>query len=440
MPNTGQLTQPTTVHPRGAAEPVRELLSTFSGGRETWAEFRRTFPKAPVPDAESLIDELRRVDLRGRGGAGFPVWIKLDAVVRRSAQGPVVVVANGEEGEPASVKDRFLLRHRPHMVLEGLRIVQAVLGEVHSTTVYVSDPIAGQSVRRALSERSNLHADVFLTESRYVSGEETAAVRAINGGPALPVQKPPRPFEEGVLGLPTAVMNVETLARVAQLCAAVGDADSAADRSLLTLVGPEGAVLTEATRHERLVDVAREVLGIEVVEGTPVLAGGFFSGFLPSAALAVGLGFEEFRGAGTGLGCGAFVCMPTGCPVEMAVDVLAFYDRENAHQCGSCFKGTAAMHQALSRISVAHARDEDSENLRRWSTSLVGRGSCGALDGAAGVVRTLLDQFGPAVETHATEACPGCAAAAANPRGDTQFRVALPNHSHDQSTNAKEGP
>ncbi len=144
---------------------------------------------------------------------------KLHTVRNASLRGAeTVVIANGEEGEPASVKDRWLLRNRPHLVLDGLRLASRVAG-ARRAYVYVSDQAAATTVTAALSEvESDAFGDttvnVVTVEPGYVAGEETAAVRVINGGPAKPTDKPPRPFEEGVDGVPTLVSNVETLANL----------------------------------------------------------------------------------------------------------------------------------------------------------------------------------------------------------------------------------
>ncbi|MFW3171791.1 NADH-ubiquinone oxidoreductase-F iron-sulfur binding region domain-containing protein [Geodermatophilus sp. CPCC 206100] len=393
---------------------------------ESLAAFRASSPAVPAPDAAALVEVLRSADLRGRGGAGFPAWRKVAAVAERRSGGPVAVVANGEEGEPASCKDRYLLRHRPHAVLEGLDVVRRAL-DAEVAVVYVSDPGSRRRVEEALAERGLGDVEVFLAPRGYVSGEETAVVRALDGGPALPTQKPPRPFEAGVGGRPTAVMNVETLARAGRLwtAAALGR-DPGPDQLLLTLLGPERAVLTEVPVGTRLRDAVDRTLGLAVPAGAPVLAGGFFSGFLPEGALDAPLDFDGFRRLGSGVGCGSFLVLPGACPVDVATDVMAFFDRENAHQCGSCFKGTAAMHQALLRIGTGRAESEDVARLERWSHTLPGRGSCATLDGAACLVRTLLTQFADDVARHAVAPCEPCAAAARRADPDTRFRVPTP--------------
>lgn len=172
-----------------------------------------------MTDVDALHDAISQAGVLGRGGAAFPLAVKL-ATVRQAAQRGVdtVLVANGEEGEPASVKDRWLLRHRPHLVLDGVRLAAQIIGARHAH-VYVSDERAAVAVRTALDELTpealdGITVSMLTVAPGYVAGEETAAVRAINGGPAKPTDKPPRPFEEGVGGLPTAVSNVETLANL----------------------------------------------------------------------------------------------------------------------------------------------------------------------------------------------------------------------------------
>ncbi|MER7115817.1 NADH-ubiquinone oxidoreductase-F iron-sulfur binding region domain-containing protein [Saccharomonospora azurea] len=365
--------------------------------RETLAEYVR-------PDGVSgreLIDAVEAADLRGRGGAGFPTAVKMRAVAER--EGPRTVVANGDEGEPLAVKDRYLLRIRPHLVLDGLlRAADAVSAD--RAVVYLSDALAEDSVRTALDEvgRTAVPIDVVRVARTYVGGEESAVVRAVNGGPALPTDKPPRPFESGVDGGPTLVANVETLARIPGIAAG-----TASDSVLLTLTG---AVERPGLYEVPLGRPLREHL---TVPSAPqgFLMGGFFAGLLGPRALDIPFGFAELRAEGSGLGCGAvFVLGPDDCPVAAVADVLAYFDRENARQCGPCFRGTAAMAEAARELADGTATDARLEKLRGWSQSLRGRGACATLDGACNVVASLLDEFPELVDRHRATPCPRCAA------------------------------
>src|SRR6201996_4335440 len=194
------------------------LLSSHSAhGREDLAAYRQLGGYQPLAGPDQLIGEVESSGLLGRGGAGFPLSVKVRAVRDNGlAAGGSVVVANGEEGEPASIKDRWLLRHRPHLILDGLRLAAAMVG-ADCTYVYVSDPESARSVEAALNELAagafdGVRVELWNVEPGYIAGEETAAIRAINGGPVKPTDKPPRPFEVGVSGLPTLGGNVQTLA------------------------------------------------------------------------------------------------------------------------------------------------------------------------------------------------------------------------------------
>src|SRR5262249_15835850 len=154
----------------------------------------------PLDDADALLEQVDLSGLLGRGGAAFPLGTKLRAVRDAGRRGSeTVVIANGEEGEPASIKDRWLLRNRPPLGLDGLRLATPMVGASRGY-VYVSDQQSATAVAGALGELKPeafgaTSVTVVAVEPTYVAGEETAAVRRINGGPAKPTDKPPRPFE-----------------------------------------------------------------------------------------------------------------------------------------------------------------------------------------------------------------------------------------------------
>ncbi|HEX4287613.1 MAG TPA: NADH-ubiquinone oxidoreductase-F iron-sulfur binding region domain-containing protein, partial [Trebonia sp.] len=373
------------------------------------------------PDAGGLRDAIEQSGLRGRGGAAFPFAIKARSVRQAAERGLTpVVVANGEEGEPASVKDRWLLRHRPHLVLDGLRLAAYTVG-ADQAYVYVSDPAAARSVATALDEANQsghitLPVHLIVVDPGYVAGEETAAVQAINGGPAKPTDKPPRPFQAGVANRPTLVSNVETLANLPYIhqhgAAAYRDQGTAASPGtfLATISGAHRPpALYELPYGIPLGDVlALHEVPEEDVHG--VLMGGYFSGLLNRQALDLTLDHESTRGAGSGLGCGALAILTENdCPVAVAASVMAYFARENAGQCGSCFNGTAAMSAVLDAVRDRTAACDDLARLRRWSQVLRGRGACGTLDGAVNLAASLLTQFPELVIRHRTRGCDLCA-------------------------------
>ncbi|MFF9909431.1 NADH-ubiquinone oxidoreductase-F iron-sulfur binding region domain-containing protein [Streptomyces sp. NPDC013457] len=390
------------------ANPPGTVLGTAPGLTESADDYRATGGYDGLTAPDGLLAHLAASGLRGRGGAGFPAAVKLRSV--RDRGGAPVVVANGEEGEPGSVKDRWLLRARPHLVLDGLARSAAVVGAVRGV-VYLSDPVAAGSVRRALVEHPPpLPVEIVETRHTYVAGEETAAVRRIDGGPALPTAKPPRPFEQGVGGEPTLVSNVETLARIALTAARPDLRRSIALGTLVTLSGGQVAsVLTEVPYGVPLRVLAAE---LGVPDATGALMGGLFGGLVGADALGLPLEPDALTAAGTALGCGAIRFLSPGeCPVATAADAAAHLAAESARQCGVCVSGTRAVGDALRALAAGTAGRDTDDSLRRWSQGLPGRGACGLLDASAGIAGSLLRAFPRLVRSHLATPCPRCAAA-----------------------------
>jgi NADH:ubiquinone oxidoreductase subunit F (NADH-binding) len=417
--NTTQSTTITTATLPGCTP--RLLTEQARQAREDLAAYRRLGGYRPLASADALLSEVESSGLVGRGGAAFPLAVKLRTVrdngrLIADTGGPVVI-ANGEEGEPASIKDRWLLRNRPHLVLDGLRLAAAIV-EADRAYVYVSDPESAHSVEAALGELDpdtrGVTVHMLTVAPGYVAGEETAAVRVINGGPAKPTDKPPRPFEAGVDDRPTLVSNVETLANLPYLqCHG-----SAAFRSEGTSLSPGTflATITGGGKPPVLYELPHglaftELLAVHGVSPEQVrgaLMGGYFAGLLNRSVLETSLDHETMRRVGSGLGCGAISVITDDCPVAVAASVLAYFDRENAGQCGSCFNGTAAMAAAAGALRDGAATKEDVDRLRRWSVLLRGRGACATLDAATNVAASLLDQFPGEVTVHLDSTCQDC--------------------------------
>ncbi|WP_217159822.1 NADH-ubiquinone oxidoreductase-F iron-sulfur binding region domain-containing protein [[Mycobacterium] fortunisiensis] len=388
-------------------------------GTESLADYKQAGGYGPLADPDQLLAEVSASGLLGRGGAAFPLAVKLRTVRdngQRDANG-TVVIANGEEGEPASIKDRWLLRNRPHAVLDGLRLATAIV-RAERAVVYVSDAQAAAAVERALAERADgrdgPQVELVTVTPGYVAGEETAAVHVVNGGPAKPTDKPPRPFEEGVAGKPTLISNVETLAHLAYL----HQHGAQAFRALGTEASPGTflATITGAGLPPALYELPHgiafaDLLTLHGVSSDNVrgaLLGGYFAGLVNRDILGATLDHESVRALGSGLGCGAIGILTDDCPVAVAASVLAYFDRENAGQCGSCFNGTAAMAAVATALRDGDATAEDVERLRRWSVVLRGRGACATLDGAANVAASLLAQFPDLVQRHLESGCQTC--------------------------------
>jgi NADH:ubiquinone oxidoreductase subunit F (NADH-binding) len=398
---------------------VQPRLLRTSSRIEDYADYAQSGGFRRLDDPDHLLNEVNLSGLLGRGGAAFPTGTKLRAVRDAARRGiDTVVIANGEEGEPASVKDRWLLRNRPHLVLDGLRLAADIVG-ADRVYVYVSDPASAATVETALTHLSpevfnKVAVSVVTVSPGYVAGEETAAVRRINGGPAKPTDKPPRPFEEGVAGLPTLVSNVETLATLPYIHAH----GSESFRSAGTPMSPGTflATITGAGRAPALYEIPYgapfpgllTLHGVDPKSVNGVLMGGYFAGLVNTDILGATLDHESIRRLGSGLGCGAISILTDECPVAVAASVMAYFDRENAGQCGSCFNGTAAMAAVTEALRDGVATEDDIARLERWSIVLRGRGACATLDGATNVAASLLRQFPQVVARHVANDCEAC--------------------------------
>jgi NADH:ubiquinone oxidoreductase subunit F (NADH-binding) len=379
-------------------------------GMESLGEHQHRLGTLP-PARRALIDSIERSNLRGKGGAGFPVATKWRSVVAQKAGTPVVL-ANGGEGEPLSRKDRMLMEQRPHLVIDGALLAAGAVG-ADEIVLYVGADHAGaiQAMVRAVTERSaSERSRIRLVSApvRYVSGEETAAVHFINAGIALPTSIPPRPFERGIDGRPTLVQNVETLAHVA-LIARFGDewfrslgVGNASGTTLVTVGGavPQ-TVLIEIPLGLALADAVNAAGGI-TSNSDAVLLGGYFGGWVESGiAWGLPLDTEPLRQQGYSLGCGVIAVLPSGrCGVVETARILAYLAHESARQCGPCTFGLRAISASAGRIAGLAAAAGDLEHIQRWAGLLPGRGACRHPDGAAGLLASALRVFAEEFELH----------------------------------------
>lgn len=365
-----------------------------------------------------LTGEVEAAGLTGRGGAAFPTHRKLAAV---AGYGPrPIVIGNGAEGEPASSKDKSLLWLSPHLVLDGLQLAAEAVGSVTAGLYVHRNPRLHRRLGMAIAERADAGIDavgVELIEAppRFLAGEESALASVISGGPALPRFKPPRSSQRGVVGRPTLVQNVETLAHLA-LIARYG---AAWFRSAGT-DGEPGTMLVTLHQADGTTDVAEAALGTPVSSllrglGGPepgraagaVLVGGYHGAWLPAAEAArLPLANEALRPLGAAVGAGVLAALPAGrCGVAETARVVRYLALESAGQCGPCVNGLPRMAAALEDLSAGRDAGHTLAGLRRWSHLVEGRGACHHPDGTARFLRSALRVFSAEFGRHAAGRC-----------------------------------
>ncbi|HME12814.1 MAG TPA: NAD(P)H-dependent oxidoreductase subunit E, partial [Candidatus Acidoferrum sp.] len=292
---------------------------------------------------EAVLSELKASELRGMGGAGFQTSLKWD-LVRREPATPKYVVCNADESEPGTIKDRFIMTHLPHLLIEGMAIAGIVsgakIGVLYIRHEYhLQEEILGEELRRCyqmgllgkniLGSGLDFDLQIFVSPGGYICGEETALIEAIEGHRAEPRNKPPFPVAEGLFHKPTVLNNVETFVNVPQILArgvewfkAQGQGGSRG----LKFVGVSGHVANPGVFEVPMGTTMREVLfhhagGIRGGRGLKAFApSGPSSGYLPASMVDVRLDFKALADAGSMLGSGAIVvCDDSTCMLDMAL-------------------------------------------------------------------------------------------------------------------------
>jgi NADH:ubiquinone oxidoreductase subunit F (NADH-binding) len=370
--------------------------------------------------AGRLVDVVEASGLTGRGGAGFPAGRKMRSVA--AGPGSKVLVANGAEGEPASLKDRLLLSRLPHLVLDGMALAAAAVGAseaylcVHGNEHRLLDHLELAVAERLAAGLDPVPVQVTGIPGRYVSSEQSSIVQFLNGGPGKPTFSPPRPHERGVHGNPTLVHNVETLAHLA-LIARYGDrwfrgaGSPGAPGSMLVTVS--GAVGRPGVYE---IEMGMPIGQLVMLAGGPaeplqaLLVGGYFGAWLPvQVAWPTPMTHAGLKAVGGALGAGIVIAVPaSACPIAETARVVRYLAEENAGQCGPCVFGLPALADALGELAYCGGREGAVNQVATLLPLIERRGACRHPDGAAQLVRSMLRAFPADARSHErTGSCDG---------------------------------
>jgi len=372
------------------------------------AASRKVFWDVPDLTADDLVDMAAQVDLRGRGGAAFPLADKIAAVqeaARRRRRRPMVVV-NGVESDPGSAKDRVLLLRSPYLVLAGaLAAAQALRARL--IVVGTADALVARSVSEAAAADPVLARLVRVMEvpDRFVSGESGALISAMNGRQPLPPSRRTHASHRGLGGRPTLLCNAETFAQLAVLgmlgpegYATTGD-PAEPGTVLLTVTGAVArAAVVEVPSGWRLGDVLG-MCGAQAAEG--VLVGGYHGGWLTGAAAyevpVSRAGLEAFGGS---LGQGAvFVLGQESCSLAELARAAAYLTRESSGRCGACRRSLLSLTRSLAALADGSGGGDALDAAVREALALRdalgqrGHGTCSHPDGVARFVLSALAVF-----------------------------------------------
>jgi NADH-quinone oxidoreductase subunit F len=362
----------------------------------------------PLLDTD-LVQRVLAAGLRGRGGGWFPAGRKWLAV--RAEGGEPFVVANGAEGEPGSIKDRFVMLTRPDQVVEGLALAARAVG-AKDAVLYLKGSFAGpaQALSGALARAGIEEPRIAIRrgEEGYIAGEETAILETLEGRRAWPRPKPPLPACVGFEGRPTLVQNVETLSRVPS---AISD-PKAFPTEESTLLSLWGHVRRPGVYEVRLGTPLARVIE-ECGEGAPDGVGLLFPGgpsaspLLPEEA-RLPLDPDVLREAGSGLGTASFLVLGRGvCPIAAGVSLATFFERESCAQCPPCSVGTANLARLVRGIETGTSRAGDLQALGETAGFMSAHGYCAHGRTGAASVTGLVSRFRKDVDEHvAARGCP----------------------------------
>jgi NADH:ubiquinone oxidoreductase subunit F (NADH-binding) len=415
----------------GVVDP--EDIRTYMARGGYGALARALFHLSP----DEVVEAVSASRLRGRGGAGFPTGEKW-RLTRLHSGDRKFIVCNGDEGDPGAFMDRSIMEGDPHAVLEGMIIAGYAVGAAEGY-VYVRHeyPLAVNRLRRAIEEAGTwgmlgtavlgtpfaFRIQVREGAGAFVSGEETALMRSIQGERAVPFMRPPYPSERGLWGYPTCINNVETLATVPLVIGR--GADWYADLGTARSGGTKVFALTGAIRNTGLVEVPLGTSLRHVVERIgggarpgrrikAVQVGGPSGGCLPEPLLDTPVDYEDLGATGAIMGSGGMVVADDAtCMVDLARFFLSFTQDESCGKCVPCRIGTRKMLVILTRITQGEGRPDDLDRLEQIAQAVRTASLCGLGRTAPNPILTTLRYFRDEYEVHIHDRrCPSGACAA----------------------------
>ncbi len=379
--------------------------------------------------SEKIIDEVKKSGLRGRGGAGFFTGLKWSFMPKNPSKGqPVYLVVNADESEPGTCKDRGILRYEPHKLLEGILFAGKAIN-ASAAYIYIRGEFYNEYLvlKKALEEaykegligenacKSGYDLDIFIHRGAgaYICGEETAQLESIEGKKGFPRIKPPFPADIGLLGCPTTINNVETIAMVPDILRRGGE-------WFMSLGKPNntGTKIFSISGHVNNPCNVEEELGIPLRELIERYAGGVQGGWNNLLAVIPGgssmplipkficdtieMDFDSLRAVQSGLGTAAVIVMDKSTDVIAAIERLShFYMHESCGQCTPCREGTGWIWRIMKRMVTGEIKPGEIDKLLDLTTQMEGHTICAFGDAAAWPVQGLIRHFRHLIEKRA---------------------------------------
>jgi NADH:ubiquinone oxidoreductase subunit F (NADH-binding) len=380
---------------------------------------------------QKLIEEIKISGIRGRGGAGYPTWMKWN-FAREVACAEKFVICNADEGDPGAYMDRSILEGDPHSVIEGLIIAAFAIGAAKGYFYIRAEyPLAVERINKAIKQAYdcgllgksilgssfNFDLDIRLGAGAFVCGEETALISSIEGRRGTPHPRPPYPSVKGLWGKPTVINNVETLANIPIIItkggnwfAQIGTATSKGTKVFAVTGKVKNSGLVEIAMGATLREIVVDICG-GTLSGKPIKAvqtGGPSGGVIPKELLDTPVDYENLQKLGSIMGSGGMIVIDEDdCMVDIPKFYLGFCVEESCGKCAPCRIGGFQMLGYLKKISEGKGRPEDLGQLRRISQSMQKASLCGLGQTASNPVLSTLKYFESEYNEHiVNKRCP----------------------------------
>jgi NADH-quinone oxidoreductase subunit F len=374
---------------------------------------------------DKIVQIMKDSGLRGRGGAGFPTGLKWSFMPKESDGRPAYLVVNADESEPGTCKDREIMRHDPHTLIEGCLIASFAMG-ANACYIYIRGEYIREkeALQHAIDEaydaglvgpnacKSGFDFDIYLTHGAgaYICGEETALIESLEGKKGMPRMKPPFPAGAGLYGCPTTVNNVESIAVVPTILRRGADWFSSFGRA-----NNAGTKLFAISGHVNKPCVVEEAMSITFEELIETHCGGIRGGWGNLKAVIPGgssvpmipghamrdaiMDFDYLREQKSGLGTAAVIVMDKSTDVIKAIWRLsAFYKHESCGQCTPCREGTGWMMRVMDRLVKGEADASEIDMLLDVTKQVEGHTICALGDAAAWPIQGLIRHFRDEIE------------------------------------------
>ena len=373
---------------------------------------------------ENVINDLKKAGLRGRGGAGYPTWMKWN-ITKNIKVPEKFIICNADEGDPGAYMDRSILESDPHSVMEGLIIAGRTCGATRGFFyVRAEYPLAVERVKRTiencyesgllgkniLGSDFSFDAEIRLGAGAFVCGEETALIASIEGKRGTPKPRPPYPSVRGLWDKPTVINNVETLANVSvifsrgsEALSRIGTATSKGTKVFAVTGKVKNSGLVEVPMGTTLAQIVYETCGgtRSEKEVKAVQTGGPSGGVIPKAFLDTPVDYENLQKLGSIMGSGGMIVMDTD---DCMVDIAKFYQQfcvdESCGKCAPCRIGSFQLLNILKNITTGKGKMEDLTTLRRISKAMQKASLCGLGQSAPNPVLSTLKYFEEEYKEH----------------------------------------